>query len=68
MLPINLINGKLYEGESIFSKNVEIGKVLIDGEYPFALIKFLDKNFKDNLEFKTKEATMSIKIPEWISH
>ena len=68
LLPINLINGKLYEGESIFSKNVEIGKVLIDGEYPFALIKFLDKDFKDNIEFKTKEATMSIKIPEWISH
>jgi hypothetical protein len=63
-----LINGKLYEGESIFYKNFEIGKVLIDDDYPFALIKYLDKNFKENLEFKTKEASIVIKIPGWIGY
>jgi len=66
LFPINLINGKLYEGESIFYKDIEIGKVLIDNEYPFALIKYLDKNFKENSEFKTKEALISIKKPKWI--
>jgi folate-binding protein YgfZ len=68
LLPLNLINGKLYEGESIFYKNFEIGKVLINDDYPFALIKYLDKNFKENLEFKTKEASIVIKIPGWIGY
>ncbi len=67
LFPINLINGKLYEGESIFNKDIEIGKVLIDKDYPFALIKYLDKNFEENTEFKTKEASISIKKPYWIS-
>jgi len=66
LFPINLINGKLHDGESIYSKNSEIGKVLINEEYPFALIKFLDKNFEGNTEFKTKEATIRIKKPDWI--
>ena len=67
LFPINLINGKLYEGESIYNNDIEIGKVLIDEEYPFALIKYLDKNFEENIEFKTKEAAIKIKKPDWIS-
>ena len=66
LLPINIIDGKLHEGEGIFNKENEIGKVLINNEYPFALIKFLDKNFDENAEFKTKEASIKIKKPEWI--
>ena len=66
VLPIDIIDGKLHEGESIFNNENEIGKVLIDSEYPFALIKFLDKNFDENAEFKTKEASIKIKKPEWI--
>mgnify|MGYP001307428860 CR=1 FL=1 len=67
LFPINLINGKLQEGESIYNKDSEIGKVLINEEYPFALIKYLDKNFEENTEFKTKEAAIRIKKPDWIS-
>ena len=67
LLPINIIDGKLHEGEGIFNKESEIGKVLINNEYPFAIIKFLDKNFDENAEFKTKEALIKIKKPEWIS-
>ena len=66
LLPINIIEGKLYEGESIFSNEIEIGKVLIESEYPFALIKYLDKNFDQSLKFTTKEASISIKKPDWI--
>ena len=64
---INIINGKLHEGEGIFNNEKEIGKVLINNEYPFALIKFLDKNFDENIEFKTKEALIRIKKPDWMS-
>ena len=67
LLPINITNGKLHEGEGIFNNEIEIGKVLINSEYPFALIKFLDKNFDENAEFKTKEASIKIKKPYWIS-
>ena len=67
VLPIDIVDGKLHEGESIFNNENEIGKVLIDSEYPFALIKFLDKNFDENNEFKTKEARIRIKKPDWIS-
>ena len=66
LFPINLLSGKLNEGESIFANQTEIGKVLIDNDYPFALIKYLDKNFDEKMSFKTKEAKFNIKKPEWI--
>ena len=67
LFPINIIKGKLYEGESIFNNEIEIGKVLINNDYPFALIKYLDKNFDEKLNFKTKEASINIKKPDWIN-
>ena len=67
LMPINRIHGKLNEGESIFNNENEIGKVLIDNDYPFALIKFLDENFDEKVEFKTKEASISVKKPNWIN-
>ena len=66
LFPINLIDGKLFEGESIYIKDIEIGKVLINQDYPFALVKYLDKSFKENEEFKTKDASIMIKKPDWI--
>ena len=66
LLPVEIINGKLSEDEKIFSNNVEIGKVLINEEYPFALIKFLDKNFNKNEIFKTENGSFKIVIPEWL--
>jgi folate-binding protein YgfZ len=47
LLAIQLISGKLTEGASIYANDIEIGKVLISDEYPFALIKYLDENFKN---------------------
>ena len=67
LLPIELINGKLTEGEPIFFDDIEVGKVLIDEEYPFALIKFLDKNFDKDQTLKCKNALIKIFIPEWIN-
>ena len=67
LFPINIINGKLYEGESIYNNKNEIGKVLIDNDYPFALIKFLDENFDEKISFKTKDASINIKKPNWIN-
>ena len=66
LFPIDRISGDLKEGESIYINEKEIGKVLIDKDYPFALIKYLDENFDQKLTFKTNEAEINIKIPDWV--
>ena len=66
ILPINIVNGELTEGESIYYNENEIGKVLIDNGYPFALIKYLDENFNGKSDFNTKKASIKIKLPDWI--
>ena len=66
LLPINITKGELTEGESIYYNENEIGKVLIDNGYPFALIKYLDENFNGKSDFNTKEASIKIKLPDWI--
>ena len=63
---IELINGKLTEGASIYANDIEIGKVLINDKYPFALIRYLDENFKKDSELKSENAVLRIKIPNWI--
>ena len=68
LLPIDLIKGELTEGESIYYNENEIGKVLIDKEYPFALIKYLDENFNGKSNFNTKEASIKIEKPYWIKN
>ena len=66
LLPINITKGELTEGESIYYNENEIGKVLIDNGYPFALIKYLDENFNGKSDFNTKKASIKIKLPDWI--
>ncbi|MDB9826839.1 folate-binding protein [Candidatus Pelagibacter sp.] len=66
LLAIQLISGKLTEGASIYANEIEIGKVLINNEYPFALIKYLDENFKKDSELKSENAILRIKMPNWI--
>ena len=66
LLPIEIINGKLSEDETIYYNNVEIGKVLINEDYPFALIKYLNENFNKDLIFDSKSAIFKIFIPEWL--
>jgi hypothetical protein len=66
LLPIQIIKGELNENASIHSGNIEIGKVLINNEHPFALVKYLDDNFNEKNEFKSENAVLKIKIPSWI--
>ena len=68
LFPINVINGKLNEGEIIYNNKIEIGKVLIDSDYPFALVKYLNENFNEKANFKTKEASININKPDWIKN
>jgi folate-binding protein YgfZ len=66
LFPIQLIEGELELDQPIYNDEFEIGKVLINNEYPFALVKFLDNNFSEENEFKSKNAKFKIKIPNWI--
>ena len=68
LLPIDLVEGELTQDESIYFKDNEIGKVLIEKEYPFALIKYKDENFIENSDFKTKKASIKINKPDWIKN
>ena len=66
LLPIEIIDGKIYEDEIININDVEIGKVLINVEYPFALVKYTNKNFDRNHVYKSKNSSFKIFIPEWL--
>ena len=66
LLPIEVIKGNLFENEIIYNNDVEIGKILIIDEYPFGLIKYLNKNFDKNHIFKSKNGSFKILIPQWL--
>ena len=66
LLPIEIVKGPLYDGEKIYDKETEIGKVLINGKYSFALIKFLDKKFDNEFIYKTENGLLKIFIPKWL--
>ena len=66
LFPIHLIKGKLSEGAPININDVEIGKVMINNEYPFALVRYLDDNFNEETELKSGDSILKIKKPNWI--
>jgi len=66
LLPIEIIDGKLSEDETIYYNDVEIGKILINDDYPFALIKYSNENFNKDFTFKCKNGSFKIFIPDWL--
>ena len=66
LLPIEIIKGNIKEGDSIFNESLEIGKVLISENYPFAVIKFTSEKFNFNSTFKISDAKIKIKKPSWL--
>ena len=66
LLPIEIIDGKLTKNGKIYNNGVEIGKILISDDYPFGLIKYLDKNFNKDQTFKSEHGSFKIFIPQWL--
>tara|TARA_B000000437_G_C11665049_1_gene313110 strand:- start:498 stop:1382 length:885 start_codon:yes stop_codon:yes gene_type:complete len=64
LFPIKVISGTLEKG-TIDYKEIEVGKILIKGRFPFALIKFKQINLDEDIEYKCGEATLKIIKPEW---
>ena len=68
LFALQIINGSVQEGQKINLDNEEIGKVLIDDLFPFALIKINkdNKNLIAGKELKTETASIKINIPNWM--
>jgi len=68
ILPIKKISGDILENDIIKYKNMEIGKIVIDGPYSFGLIKVVDPDIKEfiNTELTCGKSKVKILKPNWI--
>ena len=69
LFALQIIKGKVEKGQKITLGDEEIGKVLIDDLFPFALIKINkdNKNSIINKELKTNTAFVKINVPNWMA-
>ena len=67
LLPIRIIKGSVNIDDTIFDKSVDIGKVLIDEDHPYALIKITAEKFAFNTLYNTNSATVKIIKPNWLN-
>ena len=65
LLPIEVVEGNL-ENEIISDEKDEIGKVLINDNYPYALIKVKNEKFDFGKTFNCGTAKVKIKKPDWL--
>ena len=68
ILPVIKVSGKISENDIIKYKNIEIGRIMIQEPYPFALIKVVDPDLKEFIDKEIDCKTSKIKIfkPSWI--
>jgi len=68
ILPIQKITGEISENDVIKYKGGEIGKILINKPYSFALVKVVEPNLKEftNTELMCGKSKIKILKPEWI--
>tara|TARA_Y100000590_G_scaffold198615_1_gene225568 strand:- start:7737 stop:8627 length:891 start_codon:yes stop_codon:yes gene_type:complete len=68
ILPIKKISGDIVENDIIKYKNNEIGRVMINKPYSFALIKVVDPDLTEFTESELICGSSKVKIlkPEWI--
>jgi len=69
ILPILKIAGKISENDVIKYKDQEIGKIMIDKPYSFALIKVVDPDLKEfnNVELVCGTSKVKILKPDWVA-
>jgi len=68
ILPVQTIAGEISENDIIKYKDSEIGKIMIDKPYSFALIKVVEPDLKEftNIELMCGKSKVKILKPEWI--
>jgi len=68
ILPIEKVSGQISANDIIKYKDSEVGKIMIDKPYSFALIKVVDPDLKEfaNMELMCGNSKVKILKPEWI--
>ena len=68
ILPVQKITGEISENDIIKYKDSEIGKIMIDKPYSFALVKVVDPDLNDFVDIELVCGKSRIKIfkPTWI--
>ena len=66
LFPIQLMKGKINLNDTIYYNKDEIGKILIDNDFAFALVKYLNINLKQNSIYTTNSGVINILKPNWI--
>ena len=64
LFPIKVLEGQI-NSEEITFKNKNIGKMLINNKYPFAVLKLENKNFDFDIDLKCGDATIKVLKPYW---
>ena len=69
ILPVEKISGEIQENDIIKYKDNEIGKIMIDKPYPFALIKVVEPNLEEFAKNELMCGKSKVKIlkPSWIN-
>ncbi|RZO48408.1 MAG: folate-binding protein YgfZ [Candidatus Pelagibacterales bacterium] len=69
ILPVKKIEGEIFENDIIKYKDIEIGKIMIDKPYSYALIKIVEPNLSEfiNAELTCGVSKVKILKPNWIS-
>jgi len=68
ILPVQKVSGEIYENDIIKYKDNDVGKIMINEPYSFALIKVVDPDLKEfaNTELTCGKSKVKILKPEWI--
>ena len=68
ILPVQKISGNVSENDVIKYKDHDVGKIMIDKPYSFALIKVVEPNLTEfiNIELMCGNSKVKILKPEWI--
>jgi len=68
ILPVEKISGQVVTNDIIKYKDSEVGKIMIDKPYSFALVKVVEPDLKEftNIELICGNSKIKILKPEWI--
>ena len=69
LLPLKVKEGKISEGDLIKFNDIEVGRILIDNPFPFALVKVTDPNINKFLkkDLVCGSAKVEISKPDWLN-
>jgi len=67
-LPVEKVSGQLSANDIIKYKDNEVGRIMIDKPYSFALVKVVEPDLKEftNIELMCGSSKVKILKPEWI--